>query len=85
MKESSSNTLSVMRFWLIGTFLIVFAAVIVYIGLFVGSDWARAMRAGFPIWGAVGLLCLVWYHVYKFIMGRRALSADEFPPEVDDG
>jgi hypothetical protein len=73
-----------MRFWLIGTFLIVFAAVTVYIGLFVGGDWNWAVRAGFPIWGTVGLLCLVWYFMYKFIIGRRALDAGDFPHGVND-
>jgi hypothetical protein len=75
--------LGVMRFWLVGTFLIVFAAVTVYIGLFIGGDWIGAVRAGFPIWGVVGLLCLVWYYVYKIIVGRRAGNGDEIPPEVD--
>ncbi len=63
--------LRLMRFWLFGTFVIVWAAITMYIGLFTNRDWWMAIRAGFPIWGLTALLCIVWYVVYYFWLKRR--------------
>ncbi|NIS80873.1 MAG: hypothetical protein GTO14_11835 [Anaerolineales bacterium] len=70
MDEEKSKKLSVMRFWLFGTFVIVWAAITIYIGLFTSRDWVAALRAGFPIWGITGILCLVWYFGYRWWLGR---------------
>lgn len=69
--EDSFTLLALMRFWLFGTFLIVWAALTIFIGLFSNRDWWLAIRAGFPIWGIVGALCIIWYFVYKFYLGRK--------------
>ena len=63
--------LNLMRFWLFGTFIIVFTGITIYIGLFTGNDWLAAVKAGFPIWGITAVLCVVWYFVYSFILQRR--------------
>ncbi len=63
--------LRLMRFWLFGTFVIVWAAITMYIGLFTNRDWWMAVKAGFPIWGLTALLCIVWYVVYYFWLKRR--------------
>jgi hypothetical protein len=60
-----------MRFWLFGTFVIVFAAVTIYIGLFSNRDWWLAIRTGFPIWAITGVLCIIWYFVYKYWLTQR--------------
>ena len=74
--EDSFTLLALMRFWLFGTFLIVWAALTIFIGLFSNRDWWLAIRAGFPIWGIVGALCIIWYFAYKFYLGRKYGSQD---------
>jgi hypothetical protein len=64
-----AKLLNLMRFWCFGTFVIVFAAMTVYIGLFV--SWTTALAQGFPIWGMTAALCVIWYYAYKFYMNRK--------------
>jgi hypothetical protein len=63
--------LALMRFWLIGTFLIVFVATTTYVGLFTARDWMLALRLGWPVWGITGLLCIAWYYIYKGYIRRK--------------
>ena len=71
MDEDKVKRLKVMRFWLFGTFVIVWASITMYIGLFTGSDWVAALKAGFPIWGIIGVACIVWYVVYLWWLRRQ--------------
>lgn len=71
MSEKKVKLLRLMRFWLFGTFIIVWAAITMYIGLFTLRNWWMAIRAGFPIWGITALLCIVWYAGYYFWLKRR--------------
>lgn len=80
MTEETGKRLNLMRFWLFGTFIIVFAAITIYIGMFTNQDWMMALRAGLPIWGIVGVLCVVWYYGYKFWVSRKAEKGGEEPP-----
>ena len=63
--------LNLMKFWLFGTFVIVFAAVTAYIVMFTGGDWLQALRAGLPIWGITAVLCVVWYFFYQWYLNRQ--------------
>ena len=72
MSEDKTKLLNLMRFWLFGTFIIVWAAITMYIGLFTNQDWIWALRSGFPIWGIVGALCIVFYYGYKLWLGRKS-------------
>jgi hypothetical protein len=74
ISDETFKLLALMRFWLFGTFLIVWAALTIFIGLFSNRDWWLAIRAGFPIWGVVGALCIIWYFVYKFYLNRKDAS-----------
>ena len=80
MTEEKTKVLNLMRFWLFGTFVIVFAAITMYIGMFTANDWLMALQAGFPIWGIVGVLCVVWYYGYKFWVNRKDNPGVEEPP-----
>lgn len=80
MSEDQKKRLNLMRFWLFGTFVIVFAAVTIYIGMFTNQDWLEALRSGWLIWGIVGVLCIVWYYGYKFWIGRTKESPPTPPP-----
>jgi len=71
MSEKKTKLLNLMRFWLFGTFAIVWAAVTGYIGLFTNRDWLVAIKAGFPIWGITAVLCVIWYYFYKWWLGRK--------------
>ncbi len=68
-KPDKKNLLALMRFWLFGTFIIVFAAITVYIGLFAG--WQQALAKGWPIWGITAVLCVVWYFAYQWYLSRK--------------
>ncbi len=69
--EEKVSLLNLFRFWLFGTFVIVFSAITMYIGLFTNRDPWLALRAGFPIWGITGALCVVWYFGYKWYLNRE--------------
>ena len=69
-KSDKSKLLDLFRFWCFGTFIIIFAAVTVYIGLFV--SWSEALTRGLPIWGLVAVLCLLWYFIYRWYLNRKA-------------
>lgn len=71
MSEKKKKLLNLMRFWLFGTFVIVWAAVTAYIGLFTNRNAWVAIKAGFPIWGITGVLCIVWYFAYRWWLGRK--------------
>jgi len=71
MTPEKERLLKLMRFWLFGTFVIVFAAITLYIGLFTNRDWLLALRQGFPIWGIVAGLCAIWYYGYKAWLTRK--------------
>jgi len=65
--------LDLMRFWLFGTFVIVFAAVSVYTGGVLGLGLTIFGQSGY--WLAMGLtavLCVVWYYIYKGYLNKKA-------------
>ena len=71
MKEPLNDTklLGLMRYWLLGTFIIVFVAITAYIGLYGGFQ--NALISGLPIWGITGVLCVVFYFGYKWYLTRK--------------
>ena len=66
-EQSKTKRLNLMRYWLFGTFVIVFAAVTTYVGLFTDRNALVALKAGLPIWGIVGVACIVIYYGYKML------------------
>ncbi len=69
--DEKEKLLNLMRFWLFGTFVIVFAAVTAYIGIFSNRNWWLAIKAGFPIWGLSAVLAAIWYYLYKWYLSRK--------------
>jgi hypothetical protein len=65
--EEKDKRLRLMRYWLVGTFAIVFAAVTTYIGLFTDRNGLLAMQLGLPMWGIVAAASVVIYYGYKFL------------------
>jgi len=68
-KPDKKSLMALMRFWLFGTFVIVFAAVTVYLGIY--TSWSQALLQGLPIWGLTGVLCVIWYFVYRWYLNRK--------------
>jgi hypothetical protein len=66
-----NKMLNLMRFWLFGTFAIVFAAVTAYIVLFSGGNIGQALLAGWPIYGITAVLCVLWYFFYQWYLNRQ--------------
>jgi uncharacterized membrane protein len=65
--------LGLMRFWLFGTFIIVFAAVSVYTGVVLGLGLEILGQINF--WLAMALtaaLCVVWFYIYKGYLNKKA-------------
>jgi hypothetical protein len=71
--DAKEKRLKLMRFWLFGSFVIIWAAVTAYIGLFTGNPLG-AIMVGFPIWGVAAVTAIVLYFVYKAILNRPSGS-----------
>jgi hypothetical protein len=71
MTPDNEKLLKLMRFWLVGTFVIVWTAITIYIGLFTSRNWMQAIQLGFPIWGITAVLCAIWYFGYKAWLTRK--------------
>ena len=63
--------LNLMRFWLFGTFVIVFAAITAYIAMLNNANIGQALLKGLPIWGLTAILCIIWYFFYQWYLGRK--------------
>ncbi len=64
--------LGLMRFWLFGTFVIVFVATTIYTGGALGLGLAIFGQPNF--WLAMGLtavLCVIWYYIYSWYLNRK--------------
>ena len=73
MSEDKVKRLSLMRFWLFGTFVIVLAATFVFTYLWIGragADLMDAVVTALPVWAITAVLAVVWYFGYKWWLGR---------------
>jgi hypothetical protein len=71
-EEEKTKMLGLMKFWLFGTFIIIFAAVTVYTGAAVGTGLDILGEANY--WYAMVLtaaLCVAWYFVYRWYLNRK--------------
>ena len=69
-----TKLLNLMRFWLFGTFIIVFVGVTLYADEWLapaGASWGKILGAGLPVWGLTAVLCAVWYFVYQWYLNRK--------------
>ena len=71
--EENNKKLNLMRFWLFGTFIIIWAAVSVYLGGVLGLGTRIFGELNFWIAFVVtAVLCVIWYYLYKWILGRQS-------------
>lgn len=71
-EEEKAKMTKLMRFWLFGTFIIIFAATTVYTGGAVGLGLLIMRQPGY--WLAMGItavLCVVMYYVYQAWLKRK--------------
>jgi hypothetical protein len=69
MSEERKKRFNLLVYWSISTVVIVFAAITVYIAMFVGGarGLGESLKAGFPIWGITALAAAVicgGYYLY---------------------
>ena len=70
--NDKEKMLGLMRFWLFGTFIIIFAATTIYLGGAIGSGMMILQQPNFWISMVVtAILCVAWYFVYKWYLGRQ--------------
>jgi len=70
--DDKGKRLNLMKFWLFGIFVIIWAAVLVYLGGVWGTGLAILGQLNF--WLAVvvtAVLCVVWYYIYKWYLERK--------------
>lgn len=71
--NDKQSLLRLMRFWLFGTFVIIFTAVTIYVGGALGTGLLIFRELYF--WLAIVLtavLCVVWYFIYKWYLDRKS-------------
>ena len=70
--KDQEKMLKMMRFWLFGTFLIIFVAAVIYVGGALGTGLAILGQLSF--WLAfiiAAVLCVAWYYIYKWYLNRQ--------------
>ena len=73
MSEDKAKRLNLMRFWLFGTFVIVWAATFTFTYLWTAPMSASIMdvvKIALPVWVITAVLAVVWYFGYKWWLTR---------------
>jgi uncharacterized membrane protein len=73
MSDDKVKRLNLMRFWLFGTFVIVWAATFTFTYLWTAPASASIMdvvKVALPVWIITAVLAVVWYLGYKWWLGR---------------
>ncbi|MDI6769319.1 MAG: hypothetical protein QMD04_06555 [Anaerolineales bacterium] len=67
----TEKKLKLMRFWLFGIFVIVFAAMTAFLFILTAGNIWHAIQAGWSIWFLTAVLCVAVYFGYKWYLGRK--------------
>ena len=71
--DDQAKSLGLMKFWLFGTFIIIWTAMTVYVGAAIGTGLAIFSERNY--WIAVvvsGVLCTATFYGYRWWLGRSA-------------
>lgn len=76
MMDDKEKKLKLMRFWLFGTFVIVFVAILAYAWIATSFKYEYEplmfiLNKTIPIWGITAVLCLLWYFGYSWYLNRK--------------
>ena len=69
--DEKTKKLKLMRFWLFGVFVIVFAALTAFLYMPAAGDLVLAITSAWYIWLIVAVLCVLAYYIYKWILNRK--------------
>ena len=70
--KDQEKMLKLMRFWLFGTFLIIFVAALMFVGGAMGTGFAILGQLNFWIAFIVaGGLCVAAYYIYKWNLEKK--------------
>lgn len=69
--DPKERRLRLMRFWLFGSVVIVFAAVTAYLYMFT-MDIMGSLRVGLPIWGTVAVAAVLIFIGYQAWLKRQS-------------
>ncbi len=67
----TEKKLKLMRFWLFGTFVIVFSAMTAFLFILAAGNIKLAIQAGWSINFLTAVLCVAAYYFYKWYLGRK--------------
>jgi uncharacterized membrane protein YwaF len=72
MHEEMDRRLRLMRFWLFGIFVLLWAISLTYYYLYLApiSDLATVLRAVWPVWVVAAVGAVIVYFIYKWWLGR---------------
>ena len=71
MSEEITNIMELLKFWTIGTFVMVWVSITTFVALQTG-EVAGAILDGTPFWGAAAGLCTLWYVICKTHLRRTS-------------
>lgn len=66
-QDYKAKRMKLMRFWLIGTFLIVISAITAYIVTWTQVGVMEALMVGLPIWAITLATCAAIYFGYQYL------------------
>jgi Mn2+/Fe2+ NRAMP family transporter len=72
MSDEKTKRLNLMKFWLFGTFIIIFAAATAYVGIALGTGLQILGQLNY--WIAIiitAVLCVAFYYGYKWWLDRK--------------
>ena len=87
MSEDAVKRLNLMRFWLFGTFVIVFAATLAFTYMWIvpiGADLMTVVRTALPVWLITAVLAAALYFGYKWWMGRDEGAGEPMAPAAPE-
>jgi NADH:ubiquinone oxidoreductase subunit 3 (subunit A) len=70
-EQSKTKRTKLMRFWIFGIFIIVFAAITAYISLWTQQGIVAAIMTGWPIWVITLVAGLLIYFGYQYLYLKR--------------
>jgi hypothetical protein len=65
--ESKTKRTKLMRFWIIGIFIIVFASITTYISLWTQKSFFESIIVGWPIWVITLVAGVLIYFGYNYL------------------
>jgi hypothetical protein len=69
--EEKNKKLKLMRFWLFGFFVIVFAAITAFLYMPAKGDVLMVITSSWLIWLILAVACVAIYFIYKWILDRK--------------